>query len=217
MILRILVFALAMLISPVAAARADSPVLVELFASKNCRACPKAHKTLKAVEAENKDVLIVTWSVSYWDYLGGKDKMALPASSERQRHYAERFSQRGPYTPQTVYDGALQCAGNKPEHVAARLKEARAAEDTGVTLKRIDKGLELSGKTGALTDIWLVDFLSGADNTTDMVHPVTKVTALSPWLGGRTVLKMPACASGCAIVVQEAGFGRVLAAMDVTP
>lgn len=216
MILRPLLLALALLTVPAAAARADSPVLVELFASKNCRNCPAAHKTLKAVEAENADVLILTWSVSYWDYLGGKDKMALPAASDRQRHYAERFSQRGPYTPQTVYDGAFQCAGNKPAHVEARLKDARAAAESGVTLTLREAGIELNGETDGLVDIWRVDFLDGADNTTKMVNPVTAVTALSPWLGGRTVLKMPACASGCAIVVQEAGFGRVLAALDVT-
>jgi hypothetical protein len=217
MMLRSLLLALTLLFAPLPAAQADGPVLIELFASKNCRNCPKAHKTLQTVQAEQKNVLILTWSVSYWDYLGGKDKMALPASSERQRLYAERFGQRGPYTPQTVYDGAAQCAGNKPDHVAARLKDARAAADSGVTLKLREAGIELTGKTSALADIWLVDFLSGADNQTDMVNPVTKVTALSPWLGGRTVLKTPTCASGCAIIVQEAGFGKVLAALDVTP
>ena len=54
----------------VAPAFAEGPVLVELFASQNCRACPKAHKTLKAVNAERDDLLVLTWSVDYWDYLG---------------------------------------------------------------------------------------------------------------------------------------------------
>jgi hypothetical protein len=66
-----------------------------------------------------------------------------------------------------------------------------------------------------LTDIWYVDYLDGEDNTTDMVHPVTQVTALGPWLGGRTQITLPACASHCAVIVQEAGFGPVLATMPL--
>ena len=91
-------------LSPVAvpAAQAESPTLIELFASQNCRACPKAHKTLKAVDEARDDVLILTWSVDYWDYLGGKDPMAMGESKERQRAYVDRFRLRGPYTPQTV-------------------------------------------------------------------------------------------------------------------
>jgi hypothetical protein len=81
-------------------------MLVELFASKNCRACPAAYKTLKEVQAERGDsVMVLTWAVDYWDYLGGKEKMALPESKDRQRAYCDHFSLRGPYTPQTVYNG----------------------------------------------------------------------------------------------------------------
>ena len=46
------------------------PVLVELFANQNCPACPKAHKTMREVSAERDDVLVLTWVVDYWDYLG---------------------------------------------------------------------------------------------------------------------------------------------------
>ncbi|MEM6666406.1 MAG: DUF1223 domain-containing protein, partial [Pseudomonadota bacterium] len=53
------------------------PILVELFASHNCQACPKAHQTLADVGAERDDVLILTWSVDYWDYLGEADPMAM--------------------------------------------------------------------------------------------------------------------------------------------
>lgn len=198
-------------------AAAESPVLIELFASQNCRTCPKAHKVLKAVEAERSDVLILTWSVDYWDYLGGKDPMAMGESKERQRGYVDRFHLRGPYTPQTVYNGIEQCPGSKPARVEAALAKAKKEMSTGVTLVRQGDGVELNGKAAGLTDIWYIDYLDGADNTTDMVHPVTQVTALGPWLGGRTQIDLPVCHSHCAVVVQEAGFGPVLAALIVSP
>ena len=43
-----------------ASADTDRPVLTELFANQNCPACPKAHRTMKQVEAERDDVLILT-------------------------------------------------------------------------------------------------------------------------------------------------------------
>lgn len=203
--------------TPVAAA--EGPVLVELFASHNCRACPKAHRTMKAVDAERDDVLILTWSVDYWDYLGDKDPMAITESKERQRGYVDRFHLRGPYTPQTVYNGVEQCAGNKPSHVEAALEKViqPGKPDTDVTLTVKGDKIILSGTAPGLTDIWLVDYLSGEANTSDMVNPVTRVSALGPWLGNTVELNTPHCETACALIVQEAGFGPVLEAMVLQP
>ena len=199
------------------AAFAQSPVLIELFASQNCRTCPKAHKVLKEVDATRDDVLILTWSVDYWDYLGGKDPMAMGESKDRQRGYVDRFKLRGPYTPQTVYNGMEQCPGSKPGKVDTAIDKVKTETPDGVRLVRKANMVELSGKAPDLTDIWYVDYLDGADNTTEMVHPVTRVTALGPWLGGRTQVTLPACESHCAVIVQEAGFGPVLAVLPMAP
>ena len=102
-------------------AHADGPVLVELFASKNCRSCPAAYKAMDELEAQRDDVLVLTWPVDYWDYLGSKEKMALPESKDRQRGYVERFSLRGPYTPQAVFNGNEQAPGNKAGKVGNAL------------------------------------------------------------------------------------------------
>lgn len=197
-----------------APAHAEGPMLVELFASKNCRACPAAYKTMKQVEAERgDDVIVLTWAVDYWDYLGGKEKMALPESKDRQRAYVDHFSMRGPYTPQTVYNGLEQAAGNKPAKVGAAMKKAEMAEPTDVRLKRSGKRVVLTGQPDGLTDIWWVAYLDADDNKTKMPNPVTSVRQIGPWLGGKAEIELPACESGCVLVVQEAGMGRVLATM----
>ncbi|MBU3920940.1 MAG: DUF1223 domain-containing protein [Alphaproteobacteria bacterium] len=205
---------LALLFGAAASAHAEGPVLVELFASKNCRACPAAYRTLKTVEAERGDgVLVLTWAVDYWDYLGGKESMALPESKERQRAYVDRFSLRGPYTPQTVYNGLEQTAGNKPTKVGSALMKAEMAAPAGVQLKRSGRRVTLTGQPGSLADIWWVSYLDADDNKTPMPNPVTSVRQIGPWLGGNAEIEMPACESGCALIVQEAGMGRVLATM----
>lgn len=208
---RILV-SLAVLFSFVASAHAEGPTLVELFASKNCRACPAAYKTLKQVQAERGDgVMVLTWAVDYWDYLGGKEKMALPESKERQRAYVEHFSLRGPYTPQSVYNGLEQAAGNKPTKVGAAIMKAEMAPAANVRLQRSGQRITLTGQPGALADIWWVAYLDGADNKTKMPNPVTSVKQIGPWLGGKAEIELPPCESGCVMIVQEAGMGRVLA------
>jgi hypothetical protein len=209
-----LLVSLALLIGFAAPVHAEGPMLVELFASKNCRACPAAYKTMKQVEAERgKDVIVLTWAVDYWDYLGGKEKMALPESKDRQRAYVDHFSMRGPYTPQTVYNGLEQASGNKPAKVGAAMMKAEMADPTDVRLQRAGKRVVLTGQPGGLADIWWVAYLDAGDNTTKMPNPVTSVRQIGPWLGGKAEIELPACESGCVLVVQEAGMGRVLATM----
>ena len=213
MMTRLLVF-LALLFGFALPAQAEGPMLVELFASKNCRACPAAYKTLKQVEAKRGDsVMVLTWAVDYWDYLGGKEKMALPESKERQRAYVEHFSLRGPYTPQSVYNGIEQAAGNKPTKVGAAIMKAEMAEPANVRLQSTGKKVVLTGQPDGLADIWWVAYLDADDNETRMPNPVTSVRQIGPLLGGKAEIDLPACASGCALIVQEAGMGRVLATM----
>ncbi|MEM9054569.1 MAG: DUF1223 domain-containing protein, partial [Pseudomonadota bacterium] len=93
------------------------PVLVELFANQNCPACPQAHKTMREVDASRDDVLILTWTVDYWDYLGEPDPLAMPEAKDRQADYAEQLGVRAPYTPQSIYNGVKECPGPRKRQV----------------------------------------------------------------------------------------------------
>ena len=199
------------------AATADNHVLVELFASQNCQSCPRAHRNLAKLERENPDLVILTWSVDYWDYLGGKDPMAMGESKERQRSYVDRFGLRGPYTPQVVFDGIEQCAGNRAKRVQKALESLDDSVANVVDARIEGDQVVLEGEVGGLADIWLVHFLGVEDNTSDMVNPVTQVEDLGPWLGDRLQLDKPACPSGCVLIVQDAGVGPVRATLPILP
>ncbi|MEL6567478.1 MAG: DUF1223 domain-containing protein [Pseudomonadota bacterium] len=197
------------------------PILVELFASQNCAACPKAHDTLSEVNDQRDDVLILTWSVDYWDYLGEPDPMAMEMSTERQAAYADLFRLRGPYTPQTVYNGAEQCPGNRPNRVARRLAAAASARAeeaeqehaaSMVSFQQTSKGWAVSVPPGLPSDIHLIQFRKHGDHETDMVHPVTGLAKLSHLPFGGAVSTVPVCESGCALVVQAPGHGKVYGA-----
>jgi hypothetical protein len=122
----ILAAASGLLAAPVALAQAtpSAPLLVELFTSQGCGACPGANTRVAA--AAGPDTLVLSFSVDYWDYLGWRDTFADPANTARQRAYAEALGLRGPFTPQVVIDGRLQCAASRAQEFARTLTRARA-------------------------------------------------------------------------------------------
>lgn len=190
----------------------EGPVLVELFASRNCQACPKAYSTLAEAEAGRDDLLVLTWAVDYWDYLGDADPMALPDSKARQSAYVDRFGVRGPYTPQTVYDGRFECPGNRPRDVRAKLALAKDAQADGVILDVSPARLAISGPDDAAGSVWLVGYLPGIQPESGMPNPVVSLERLGRYEGGDLILDRPDCRAGCAVIVQGDGTGPVLAA-----
>src|SRR5262245_20529255 len=74
-------------------------VTVELFTSQGCASCPAADNLLTEL-ADRPDVLALSLSVDYWDYLGWRDTLARPEHTKRQYAYAKSLRTYQPYTPQ---------------------------------------------------------------------------------------------------------------------
>lgn len=197
-------------------AQADRPVLVELFANQNCPACPKAHRTMKQIEEERDDVLILTWTVNYWDYLGEPDPMSMPEAKDRQMAYTDRLSLRAPYTPQSFYDGAKECPGTRKKDVRRNIQkriEQRTQDNPVLTWD--GAALTVSGNSDAMLEVVLVEYLTGDDNPTKMVNPVTKRQSLGLWKPSIDSTYDVQCERSCAALLQEQDSGVVVAAMPL--
>lgn len=73
--------------------------VIELFQSQGCSSCPPAnHHVLKLVDDPN--VLVLTYDVTYWDYLGWKDTFGNREFDRRQRAYAQTLGLKNVFTPQ---------------------------------------------------------------------------------------------------------------------
>ena len=193
-----------------ASEEAASPVLIELFASQNCPACPKAHRTMQEMAAENPSNLILTWSVNYWDYLGDPDPMALAEAKTRQAAYTELLGLRAPYTPQSIYNGTKECPGTRKRDVRRNIQTLQ---------KQNQQPLDISYQQGELSlaennslqplQILLVEYLDATDHTTDMVNPVTAISKLTDWSGAPRILPIT-CTHACAVLFQEAETGQII-------
>jgi len=80
--------------------------VLELFTSQGCSSCPPANKFASNLAQSRDDALVLSYGVTYWDYLGWKDTFGDLAFTQRQRDYGKALGARNVYTPQMVINGA---------------------------------------------------------------------------------------------------------------
>lgn len=92
---------------PVTKSAPHRVALVELYTSEGCSSCPPADRWLSRLPspAAQPRFIPVAFHVSYWDYIGWKDRFADARYTERQRSLARVFGARSVYTPQVVVGG----------------------------------------------------------------------------------------------------------------
>jgi len=207
---------------------ARRPVVVELFTAQGCSSCVKANGLLGQI-ADRPGVVVLTWSVDYWDYLGWKDTFAKPEFTERQRRYERRLSLRDVYTPQVVVDGASQSPGDKPAEIDALIQQARHAVKPGPEVRflshgRLAVGVGRRPQGGA--DVWLVRYdpkpqdieVTAGDNSGAKVPyrgVVRQISRLGAWTGKSSTFKIPSLSGpglNTLVLVQAARGGPIIAA-----
>lgn len=211
-----------------ASARADQPVVVELFTSQGCSSCPPADALLARL-TDRADILPLALHVDYWDYIGWKDNFASPAFTKRQKGYAHARGARTIYTPQMIVGGHTAVVGHRPMELAESIMSERDEPRT--------VGLEVTREGGSIdVRVWPVQPVEGdillqlvrydpsetvsirkgenAGHTFTYHNIVTDWETMATWNGrGPLAIRHPVSGSEPAVVlVQEAGYGPILAA-----
>ncbi|KAF3929469.1 hypothetical protein AA313_de0209376 [Arthrobotrys entomopaga] len=86
--------------------------LVEIFQSQGCSSCPPANSNVIELMNNYPGILLLTYEVTYWDYLGWKDSFGNKEFDKRQRDYAAVFGNDSVFTPQVVVNGRSDGVGN---------------------------------------------------------------------------------------------------------
>ncbi len=84
---------------------ASPDTVVELFTSQGCSSCPPANRFAASL-TDDPTKLVLTYGVTYWDYLGWKDTFGDPKFTQRQRQYGKALELANVYTPQIILNGS---------------------------------------------------------------------------------------------------------------
>lgn len=224
----------------ISASRAEmkaQPVLAELFTSQGCSSCPEADQIWAELQQRN-DVIALSFSIDYWDYIGWKDTLAKRENTLRQQAYAKAMPSRQVYTPQVIIDGLKDVVGNERQKLFSAI-DARVAKSRG---KRTEVSLSKSGSivhirigTGETTrpaTVWIahttgsktVKIKSGENGGRVMTYTnvVRDFASAGTWSGQALALQVPAYGTdksevtdGIAVWVQLGSHDQVLGAAQL--
>lgn len=215
----------------------SQPVLAELFTSQGCSSCPEADRIWSDLQ-KRKDVVALSFSIDYWDYIGWKDTLARHENTLRQQAYAKAMPSRQVYTPQVIVDGVDDVVGNERNQVASAI-DSRVATSKG---KRLPVSLSVSGAVvhvrigaasaaNAQATVWVahtsssktVNVTRGENSGHLMTYKnvVRDFSQAGTWTGQTMAIDVaahgaaPADNDGVAVWVQTASHGQVLGAAQI--
>jgi hypothetical protein len=114
----------------------DGFALIELFTSEGCSSCPPADAILEEVQKKysDKNVLVLSYHVDYWDKLGWKDIFSDASFTQRQEYYSTIFRLNTIYTPQVVVNGSKEFIGSNKSKLISSIEE-QLNEKSAVSIK----------------------------------------------------------------------------------
>lgn len=202
----------------------QSPAIVELFTSQGCSSCPPANANLVRLSSD-PNVLALSFSVTYWDYLGWKDSFGKKEFTDRQVTYEPALGQSGAFTPQMVINGHQSIVGYDLSEIRRVIASEPALSGPRIALSANSVVVDAAPKKPAAADIWLVRYDKGivqvpvargenAGATLAHAHVVHGLQRLGTWQGEMVTFPIPAVSGSLkrAIIVQEPKGGRIFAA-----
>ena len=110
--------------------------LIELFTSEGCSSCPPADQALEEIQKKynDKDVLVLSYHVDYWNKLGWKDIFSDASFTQRQEYYSNIFRLNNIYTPQAVVNGKKEFLGSNKNKLTSSIEE-QLNERSAVSIK----------------------------------------------------------------------------------
>lgn len=212
---------------PLKARAEQGPVVVELFTSQGCAACPPADALL-ALLAEREDVIALSLHVDYWDYLGWTDSFGNAAFTARQRAYSQSRHSRSIFTPQMIVQGQDVLIGHDVKSITSRIAahlgenpsvEVTALREAGALRIKLDPVKPMSGSAEVSVVKYIpsaqVVISSGENAGKHMRYTniVTDWSTIGWWSGEADEIVVPDVGDGpVAVVVQRSGFGPILGA-----
>jgi hypothetical protein len=217
--------AIGILVPTLAAAQPARPVVGELFTSEGCSSCPPADAKVAELARTRPDLLLLTFHVTYWNYLGWRDPYSFEAATLRQQRYAALGVSREVYTPALIVDGKLDAVGSDGPMVDHTLRQAALSEETAASIdvQRTPSGLTVLVGAGSGTGTLLLvgyDRLhqtavgrgENGGRTLTEANIVRSMSMLGAWSGRPVRLQVPNPAGQEVAVLLQRDDGHIVGA-----
>jgi hypothetical protein len=103
----------------------ESSVVLQLFTSQGCSSCPSADAFLEIVKNDfaDKNVLVLSYHVDYWNSLGWHDPFSKKEFTELQYAYGKELKADNIYTPQLIVNGKEHYVGSYKKTILKSIVE----------------------------------------------------------------------------------------------
>ncbi len=215
--------ALVLLSSSAFAAEQPSSV-VELFTSQGCSSCPPVNNFVNEL-ASDDDKLILTYGVTYWDYLGWKDTFGDPKFTQRQKYYGKALQSANIYTPQIVLNGST----HSPRYTREDVEEMVMPDTQPSASLYLEEGaLMLASEAPADSKVFLVSYTPGEQTvpvkrgenngrTLALSNVVTDVMPVD-WNGSTVSMGVtPEDGAAYAVLIHDAETAEIVSAATYAP
>jgi hypothetical protein len=216
---------LILLTSTTPAAAQTRPVVLELYTSEACSSCPPA-ETLLGQLAKNKNILALSFHVTYWNSPAWTDKYALTGATDRQSWYAGLQNSQNVFTPAAIVDGGPALLGSSQPDLQSAITQAQASQTATIPVT-VTNGPMTTIKIGdspatAQAQIWLFGYdshhttqIGGGENagaTITETNIVRSITTLGTWSGISMSFTMPKPQGEHLAVILQTATGQILGA-----
>ena len=198
------------------------PIVVELFSSQNCPACPPADEYMGKI-SKMDGVIALSCHVDYFGKASAN--LGRPICTQRQSRYIEQMGRRSHFTPQIMINGHMSEVGYDQNAVAASIVKARSEKVRKISIsKRADSvynfvlpPMPVSGKVEIWTSVYQKpQTLKERGKNITYSNVLTNYISLGVWDGKelhRAISPvLDSKSAGFNIIAQEIDSGRVIAA-----
>lgn len=203
---------------------AQSPVVVELFSSQACPACPPADRFLEQL-SKQKNIIALSCHV---DYFGNRESvLGKKFCTQRQSKYIKQIKRRSHYTPQMMVNGHMDVIGYETENVIQKIVKAREENAQEITIIPNTNGvysftlpqINIRNEANLLMVIYQKPrTFKYRGQTTTYHNVISHILPLGSWKGTETSkVAFPLFndkSRGFAIIAQNNKTGHIIAAGD---
>jgi len=193
--------------SPPVAAKPVRPYVLELFTAQGCASCRDSNGLVDRLK-DRPDVIVLSYSVDYWDYVGWADTTAKPEFTARQRDYVSRLNLKDLSTPAVIVDGRRELGGVAQADVDALLNGPRRRVFPAPPSLKLAKGgaqaeVGAAGPPAGGADLWLIRYDparrevrvrtgDNKDRTMAQTNAVRELVKVGTWVGRARKFDLPA-------------------------